>query len=171
MNSKLYFPGLNGVRFIAVFIVMVDHLELFKSYFKLRPLWPENFSSHLGSFGVTIFFVLSGYLITYLLIKENKEFGVVEDDKEGKTSLFISMTGTVDDPIIKYDKQGAKQNLKENIVQEKQTLRQILREEFGLFKKDTVVNKKEKPKEEGKFIIKWEDEEKKSKDKKEEDDF
>jgi len=103
--------------------------------------------------------------------KENQEFGVVEDDKEGRTSLFISMTGTVDNPVIKYDKQGEKQNLKANIGQEKQTLKQILREEFGLFKKDTALNKKDKPKEDGKFIIKWDEDEKKSKDKKEDDDF
>lgn len=103
--------------------------------------------------------------------KENEEFGVVEDDKEGKTSLFISMTGTVDNPVIKYDKQGAKQNLKANIVQEKQTLKQILKEEFGLFKKDTALNKKDKPKEDNKFIIKWDEDEKKGKDKKEDEDF
>ncbi|MEK6616470.1 MAG: AsmA-like C-terminal region-containing protein, partial [Bacteroidota bacterium] len=102
--------------------------------------------------------------------KENNEFGVVEDDKSGKTSLFISMTGTVDNPIIKYDKQGAKQNLRENIAEEKQTLKQILKDEFKWFKKDTALNKKVQPKDDGKFIIKWEEDEK-EKDKKEDDDF
>jgi len=102
--------------------------------------------------------------------KENTEFGVVEDDKSGKTSLFISMTGTVDNPIIKYDRQGARQNLKENIAEEKQTLKQILREEFGWFKKDTTAKKKEKPKDDDKFIIKWEEEDN-DKTKKEDEDF
>ena len=102
--------------------------------------------------------------------KENDEFGVVEDDKEGKTSLFISMTGTVDNPVIKYDKKGVKQNLKENITEEKHTLKEILRDEFGLFKKDTTLNNKNKPKDDGKFIIKW-DEDEKEKGKKEDDDF
>jgi hypothetical protein len=120
--------------------------------------------------------------------KENDEFGVVEEDKSGRTNLFLSMTGTVDHPIIKYDKQGAKQNLKENIAQEKQTLKQILKEEFGWFKKDTALNKmehtpstrerKDKTKDEGKFIIKWDEEEmehpdkiRKEKKKKEDEDF
>ena len=76
MINKIYFPGLNGVRFIAVLIVILDHTELFKSYFKLNTLWSESYSSHLGSFGVTIFFVLSGYLITYLLLLEKKESGI-----------------------------------------------------------------------------------------------
>lgn len=103
--------------------------------------------------------------------KENSEFGVVEDDKSGRTSLFISMTGTVDEPVIKYDRQGAKMQLKENLAQEKQTLRQILREEFGLFKKDSTLNKKNPPKDDGKFIIKWDDEEDDKKKKKEDEDF
>jgi peptidoglycan/LPS O-acetylase OafA/YrhL len=75
-TKKIYFPGLNGIRFIAVFLVILDHLELFKSYFKLRTLWPGSFSSHLGQLGVTVFFVLSGYLITYLLLEEKKESGI-----------------------------------------------------------------------------------------------
>ena len=101
--------------------------------------------------------------------KENDEFGIVEDDKSGKTSLFISMTGTVDNPVIKYDKQGAKKNLKENLAEEKQTLKQILIDEFGWFKNDTSVSKKDKPKDDGKFIIKWDDDQ--EDEKKEEDDF
>jgi uncharacterized protein involved in outer membrane biogenesis len=102
--------------------------------------------------------------------KENSEFGVIEDDKSGRTSLFILMTGTVDDPIFKYDKLGAKQNLKENIADERHSLKQILKDEFGMFKKDTTLNKKNKPKDDGKFIIKW-DEDEKDKGKKEDDDF
>jgi hypothetical protein len=102
--------------------------------------------------------------------KENSEFGVVEDDNSGKTSLFISMSGTVDDPVFKYDKQGAKQNLKENMTEEKHTLKQILKDEFGWFKRDTTLVKKDKPKDDGKFIIKWDDDEK-DKGKKEDDDF
>ncbi|MBL7890343.1 MAG: acyltransferase [Bacteroidia bacterium] len=72
--NKFYFPGLNGLRFIAVFIVILDHLELMKSYFNLKTLWSNEFSSHVGKFGVTIFFVLSGFLISYLLFLEKKQF-------------------------------------------------------------------------------------------------
>ena len=102
--------------------------------------------------------------------KENSEFGIVEDDKSGKTSLFLSMTGTVDNPVFKYDRQGAKQNFKENIAEEKQTLKQILKDEFGWLKKDTSIRKKQKPKDDEKFIIKW-DEDENDKAKKEDDDF
>ena len=76
MIRKVYFPGLNGVRFIAAFLVVIDHVELFKSYFNLRTLWSDTLSSRFGQFGVIIFFVLSGFLITYLLLVEKEYKGI-----------------------------------------------------------------------------------------------
>ena len=71
--KKIQFPGLNGVRFIAAFLVIVDHAELFKSYLGYPTLWANSYSAYLGAFGVSIFFVLSGFLITYLLLEEQQE--------------------------------------------------------------------------------------------------
>lgn len=65
-----HFPGLNGIRFLAAFLVLLDHTELIKGYLGLPTLWSETYSAHIGSTGVTIFFVLSGFLITYLLFME-----------------------------------------------------------------------------------------------------
>src|ERR671912_1560048 len=76
MKSTLFLPGLNGIRFIAAFLVILDHLELYKSYFGFKTFWPNTYSSHLGSLGVTIFFVLSGFLITYLLLQERTTTGI-----------------------------------------------------------------------------------------------
>jgi peptidoglycan/LPS O-acetylase OafA/YrhL len=36
-------------------------------------LWANSYSAYLGAFGVSIFFVLSGFLITYLLLEEQQE--------------------------------------------------------------------------------------------------
>lgn len=71
--KKIQFPGLNGVRFVAAFLVIVDHTELFKSYLGYPTLWSNSYSAYLGAFGVSIFFVLSGFLITYLLLEEQQE--------------------------------------------------------------------------------------------------
>lgn len=112
--------------------------------------------------------------------KENNEFGEIADDGLGRTDLFLSMTGTVDNPIIKYDVKSAIQNVKQELKIEKQTLKAILKEEFGLFKKDTSLQNINKTHKEDntKFTIKWEDadnkEEKKElkkPKKKEDDDF
>lgn len=80
-------------------------------------------------------------LISDLLAKKRKnkddEFGPVENDPENHRSAFILMSGNIDNPVIKYDRQGLKQKIKDDIKQEKQNIKQILREEFGS-KKDTV---------------------------------
>ena len=90
--------------------------------------------------------------------KENSEFGYVADDGLGKTTLFLKMTGTVDDYKISYDTQGLKESWKEDLKKEKQTLKTILNKEFGWFKKDTTLNKNDKPKDAG-LQIEWEEEE------------
>ena len=52
-----YRPALDGVRGVAVLLVLVDHIGH-------EPQW------HVGPYGVTLFFALSGYLITGLLFDE-----------------------------------------------------------------------------------------------------
>lgn len=73
MNDKikLYFKNLNGLRFFAAFMVLICHIELFKKYFNLSN--NRETTRFLGFLGVDLFFVLSGFLITFLLLKE-KEF-------------------------------------------------------------------------------------------------
>lgn len=96
--------------------------------------------------------------------KETSEFGYIADDGLGKTTLFLKMTGTIDDYKIGYDTKGLKENWKENLKKEKNTLKKILNEEFGWFKKDTTIKKDEEPKDDG-FQIEWEEEEEDKKDK------
>ena len=74
-NSHKQLPNLDSVRALAALIVVVSHIELQKQeggFANVRPLM-RNF----GSIGVTIFFVLSGFLITYLLLKEHSSKGAV----------------------------------------------------------------------------------------------
>jgi hypothetical protein len=100
--------------------------------------------------------------------KANKDFdeelSLVENDPENRRSVFILMTGPIDNPSIKYDRKGAKEKIKQDIQQEKQNVKQILKEEFGFFKKDTASVKKQNDKAEQKFNIQF-GEEKPKKDK------
>jgi hypothetical protein len=73
--------------------------------------------------------------------RENEEFGIVEEDGSNRTQLFLSMSGPIANPKISYDSKGAKEKFKQDIKTEKQTVKQLLREEFGLFKKDTTLKK------------------------------
>jgi hypothetical protein len=69
-----------------------------------------------------------------------------ENDPENRRCVYVLMTGTVDNPIIKYDRRGLKQKIGEDIKAEKHNLKQILKEEFGLFKKDSTLTAKSEPK-------------------------
>lgn len=92
--------------------------------------------------------------------KENEEFGIIEDDGLGKTHLFISMKGPVDKPVIAYDSKGAQQKIRQDLQTEKKTMKQVLHEEFGWYKKDTSVVKKEAvvpDKKKKKVIIEFDD--------------
>jgi peptidoglycan/LPS O-acetylase OafA/YrhL len=77
---KIFFPNLDGLRFIAFFAVFFHH-TLIVSCFAPDTGSPLNqfiFSlKENGALGVNLFFVLSGFLITYLLLSEKKEFGKI----------------------------------------------------------------------------------------------
>jgi peptidoglycan/LPS O-acetylase OafA/YrhL len=75
--ERIYFPSLNGLRFIAALMVIVHHIEQVKYIYGL----PNNFSSLfiqiIGELGVILFFVLSGFLITYLLLEEENRTNTI----------------------------------------------------------------------------------------------
>lgn len=69
--------------------------------------------------------------------KEDNEFGTVEEDGLGHTTIFLKITGTVDNPITSYDTKGVftekKAAVKEDV---KNTIKKIGEELFN--KRDTV---------------------------------
>lgn len=75
-NARTFhFPGLDGLRAIAAMTVVVLHFNI---------LLPDLFGqpglfagTEIASLSVTLFFVLSGFLITYLLMVEKERYGSV----------------------------------------------------------------------------------------------
>ena len=64
MIFKLFYrPEIDGLRAVAVISVIIYHLDI---SINNSPLFPGGF------LGVDIFFVISGYLISYLIFKEIK---------------------------------------------------------------------------------------------------
>lgn len=77
--KPVYFPGLNGIRAIAALVVFFWHIDQFSYLFNIQKL---GFSENgMAGYGVNIFFVLSVFLITYLLLKEKNKFGSVDIKK------------------------------------------------------------------------------------------
>ena len=74
-------PGLDGLRMIAATMVVIYHADVRDGF--AAGTWLAGPIS-LGHFGVGIFFVLSGFLITHLLMNEEQQTGRV-----GLKSFFI----------------------------------------------------------------------------------
>lgn len=69
--KPIYFKNLNGFRAIASLIVVIWHIDQFSYLFNIEKIgFHEN---GMAGNAVDMFFVLSGFLITYLLLKEKKE--------------------------------------------------------------------------------------------------
>ena len=70
-------PALDGVRGYAVLIVMISHVHVLIPKDDVTGLGPLDAWINGGYLGVDIFFVLSGFLITALLLQENDRNGQV----------------------------------------------------------------------------------------------
>ncbi|MDP4630430.1 MAG: acyltransferase [Flavobacteriales bacterium] len=104
MVKKEYFKGLDSLRFFAALAVFFTHVELIKKFTGFGTHWidPEEritkftvFQSvmskeidplspliaYSSALGVVFFFVLSGFLITYLLLKEKESNKTVQIGK------------------------------------------------------------------------------------------
>src|SRR5690348_10604112 len=75
MKQRTFFPNLDGLRFFCFLSVFFYHSFYTEySYIKEAPFY-KFVKFHLlvnGNIGVNFFFVLSGFLITFLLLEEKK---------------------------------------------------------------------------------------------------
>lgn len=65
-------PSLDGLRAISIGLVLIGHLSGTRN---LGPIPGIKFFGDIGHLGVIVFFVISGFLITELLMKEHHQTG------------------------------------------------------------------------------------------------
>ena len=85
----------------------------------------------------------------------SSEFGEIEDDGLGRTSMFLKITGSGEDVKVSYDMKAAGNQIKEDIKKERQTLKNILNEEYGRYNKTDTPSDKRTPSK-PRFRISWE---------------
>ncbi|HKW34561.1 MAG TPA: acyltransferase [Candidatus Acidoferrum sp.] len=68
-------PGLDGLRAVSILLVLCGHLDGTLGFYNNPAFW-----GHLGdiaNLGVRVFFVISGYIITFLLLRETEKTGTI----------------------------------------------------------------------------------------------
>ncbi len=178
LSTYLKVEDLTDIRFetlqnqidIANQVIYIPAMEIKSSALNLQLLGTHTFDNELDYH----FTIALADLVASKFKKRNKgydnqaEFGPVEDDGRGRTKVYVSLTGTVDDPIVKYDKKAMREKISTDLKAQKVELRQILKQEFSrkqgsdsLYKsanfKDKDLLKKQ---EQGKFVIEWDDDKK-----------
>lgn len=76
LARPLYFKGLNGIRAIAAWIVIIFHIDQFSRLFAVDKVGFHE--TGMAGYAVDMFFVLSGFLITYLLLIEKEKTGSIQ---------------------------------------------------------------------------------------------
>jgi peptidoglycan/LPS O-acetylase OafA/YrhL len=66
-------PSLDGLRGVSILLVMLGHARGTRGF----PSWFPSFVTDHASLGVQIFFVISGYLITTLVLDEERKTGTI----------------------------------------------------------------------------------------------
>jgi hypothetical protein len=104
---------------------------------------------------------LRTYLSLFLSKKAKKnrsyssEFGAIEEDGLGRTSIFLKITGKGEAVKVGYDLKAQRGNVSKKLKTEKENLKSILNKEYGWYKKDSTI--KQEPAPRPKFKIQWEE--------------
>jgi hypothetical protein len=90
--------------------------------------------------------------------KGNNEFGDIQDDGLGRTSMLLRISYKGKDVKVGYDMKAAAVEVKKNFDSEKKNLKSILNEEYGWYDNDsTAVQKPEAKAKKTRFKVTWDD--------------
>ena len=85
------------------------------------------------------------------------QFGAVKDDGLGRTSLFLKIEDRGDEVKVSYDVKAAGTQVRSEMRKEKQSLKNILNEEYGWFRNDSSAVSKPASTGTPRFKVTWEE--------------
>jgi hypothetical protein len=154
--KHIKFSTLENQVFIRNSEVLIPQMDIYSSAMNISGSGIHGFDNQ---FNYKVSVDLSDLLLNKSRDKEKElefEEHMINDDGLNRTKIFLTIEGNPNDYRINYDRKGAVGALKEKLIGEKVELKSILKEEFGLFGKDTIpVNATEEKKQE--FFINWEE--------------
>ena len=126
--KHIYFSSLSNHISVANSIITIPKMNISSSVMDLSIEGTHSFEQAIN-------YSLGFYLRDLLIDKSSTDYGKVEDDGLGNW-FFLSMSGTTDDPSFGYDRLAHKKQRKEDFQEEKQTLKEIIKEDLNPFKKN-----------------------------------
>ena len=126
----LKFDRLSNTLVIANGVITIPEMSISSSALDIEVSGQHTFDNKID--------YRFGFRLRDIKARETSEFGEIIDDGTGMR-VFVRMYGTMDNPIVEWDKASRKEQTKENIEQEKATVRSMFKEEFGFFKNDSTV--------------------------------
>jgi hypothetical protein len=153
--ENINFEQLDNDFFIRSNWVYIPQMEVKSSAVDLSVNGKHSFDN---DYEYHVKILLSEVLSKKRIKDKNKvtEFGVVEDDGLGRTSLLLKIIGKGDIAKVGYDMKAAGTEVKNSMKKEKQSLKTILNQEYGWYKNDSTLNQKS-PEKKSRFRITWED--------------
>lgn len=175
LSSYLKVEDLSDIRFatlhnqidIANQVIYIPAMEINSSAINLQLMGTHTFNNDIDyHFTLALADLLASKFKKHIKARDNQdEFGPVEEDGRGRTKVFVSLTGTVDNPIVKYDKKAMRDKISGDLKAQKGELKEALKKEFNLGSGDTTRKAKQfqnnlQKQEQGKFVIEWDDDKK-----------
>ncbi|MBE0676850.1 MAG: hypothetical protein IH591_19500, partial [Bacteroidales bacterium] len=135
--ENIRFSKLENEFFISSGVFAIPQMEIKSSAADLgingRHMFSGDYQYHLK---VQLSQILSGKAPKKTT---SNEFGIIEDDGLGRTSLFLVVSQVAGKSSVKYDSRAARGEVKADLEREKQSLKGILKEELGWYGRDTTV--------------------------------
>lgn len=148
--SNLRFDDLSTNIIIEKGVIYLPLTEIKSNLLSLKAGGTHTFNNEID---YRLILNLKNLLAAKFKTKETNKENYV-NDITGGINIFISITGTVDNPIIKYDKESVRQKIKQDFKEEKQEFK-------NLFKKNNKSEFEEDKTEFEKFdteeYIEWEE--------------
>jgi hypothetical protein len=152
--KHIRFSELNNLIEIRRQTIIIPQMEIKSNTLDLTLYGTHTFSNQLD-YHVSL--LLSQLLSKKVKPDTQKEFGVLKEDGMGRSTLFIAVTGTADQPKFSYDRPALKDKLARDLKKERQEIKVALQDEFNISSKDDRESEQITSREKGNFILEWED--------------
>jgi len=128
--GSIEFSRLENDLIINNGMIIIPKMDISSSAFNISL---EGSHSFEGDYSYRLRLILSELLSGK---KNNKvsEFGIIEDDGLGRTSLYLKINGDKNGSKVSHDMAALTTGIKEDLANEKQKIKSILNEEYGWYK-------------------------------------